>query len=173
MAISGGPDNPTNLTTATFTFSGSDGTGTGIKRYECSLDGGAFATCTSPQPYSGLSEGNRSFRVRAVDNADNTGPIVSFPWVIDLTAPDTTITGNPTALSNSTSATFVFSGTDPTSTGVSSGVASYKCSLDGATPAICTSPRTYTGLLDGSHTFQVQAVDAAGNEDARQLPLDG
>jgi hypothetical protein len=45
-------------------------------------------------------------------------------------------------------------------------VVSFTCALDrgGFTP--CTSATTYTGLSEGSHTFQVRATDTAGNVDA-------
>ncbi|HEU5011794.1 MAG TPA: Ig-like domain-containing protein, partial [Roseiflexaceae bacterium] len=160
------PANPTNSTNAAFAFTGNDGSGSGIKRLECSLDGAAFATCTSPQNLTALAEGSHTFAVRAVDNAGNTQATpTSFAWVIDLTAPDTTITANPSALSNNTTASFTFSGTDPTSNGVASGVASFECQLDGSVFTTCTSPRNYTGLSDGAHTFAVRAIDAAGNVD--------
>jgi hypothetical protein len=62
-----------------------------------------------------------------------------------------TITGTPANPTSSTSATFSF-------TGAPSG-GSYQCKLDAAAFAACTSPKTYTGLVTGSHTFQVLAVD--------------
>jgi hypothetical protein len=40
----------------------------------------------------------------------------------------------------------------------------FKCSLDGAPASSCpTSGITYHGLADGSHSFAVEATDAAGN----------
>src|SRR5215207_1589668 len=41
----------------------------------------------------------------------------------------------------------------------------FQCSLDGAAFASCASPKDYTGLSEGSHTFEVKATDAAGNTD--------
>ena len=57
-------------TTATVTFSS---TATDVARFECSLDGGAFQTCTSPRELTGLSDGSHTVRVRAIDQAGNVG----------------------------------------------------------------------------------------------------
>jgi PASTA domain len=43
--------------------------------------------------------------------------------------------------------------------------ATYRCSLDGAAPAPCATPQELSGLAVGTHTLQVWATDAAGNED--------
>ncbi|HTL12301.1 MAG TPA: fibronectin type III domain-containing protein, partial [Bdellovibrionota bacterium] len=38
--------------------------------------------------------------------------------------------------------------------------------LDGAAMAPCTSPASYSGLANGSHTFRVQAIDTFGSVDS-------
>jgi hypothetical protein len=63
--------------------------------------------------------------------------------------PAPTLTSQPSSPTTSTSATFAF-------TDKQSGVA-YQCSLDHTTPSACTSPKTYTSLTDGTHTFAVSA----------------
>ena len=75
----------------------------------------------------------------------------------DVTPPQTTITSAPPNPSSSAAASFAF-GADETST--------FACSLDGASFSSCTSPKAYSSLTDGSHTFQVRATDTAGNTDA-------
>jgi hypothetical protein len=92
----------------------------------------------------------------AVPVQDDTTVTVNAP---DTTAPDTTITGNPTNPTFSTSATFTFTGSDNV------GVTGFECQLDGGGFTTCTSPQNYTGLSVGSHTFQVRALDAANNVD--------
>ena len=153
--ITSAPANPSNVTAPSFSFSSTEAGST----FQCSLDGAAFAGCTSPRSYTGLTAGSHTFQVRATDPAGNTDATpASHTWTIDLTAPDTTITSAPPAVSNSTSASFSFTSTEAGST--------FQCSLDGAAFAACTSPRSYTALAAGSHTFQVRATDPAGNTDA-------
>ncbi len=76
---------------------------------------------------------------------------------IDRSAPDTTITGGPSGTVTSTVASFTFSASEPGAT--------FACSLDGGGFQPCSSPQTYSGLTDGSHSFQVRATDPAGNGD--------
>ena len=44
--------------------------------------------------------------------------------------------------------------------------ATFECSLDGADFEPVPSPRVYDGLTKGTHSFQVAAIDPAGNRDA-------
>jgi hypothetical protein len=75
----------------------------------------------------------------------------------DTTAPDTAIDSGPSD-GTATDATFTFHSTEAGST--------FACQLDGASWSACTSPKSYSGLPAGQHTFSVRATDAAGNTDA-------
>ncbi len=83
--------------------------------------------------------------------------------VVDGTAPTASITTSPPALTTNADAAFTFTGNDPTTGGVSSGVNHLETSLDGAAFATSTSPVNFTGLAVGGHSFKVRAVDNAGN----------
>src|SRR6185503_2438906 len=87
----------------------------------------------------------------------------SYTWIIDLTGPTTTITGQPGATTNSTSATFAVSAMDPFVAGVSTGVQRIEWQLDGGSFTSATSPMSLSNLNAGNHTFAVRAVDQVGN----------
>jgi hypothetical protein len=75
------PTTGTTDTSASFAFTGTDNVG--INHFECAIDGGGWTTCSSPKTYSGLSVGNHSFGVRAVDDAGNADPTpATFTWTI-------------------------------------------------------------------------------------------
>ena len=155
-SITGGPSGPTASSSATFTFSSNEP----AVRFECKVDGGAFVSCNGATSHTagGLSEGPHSFQVRAVDAADNADPVAaSRSWTVDVTAPNTTINSKPPELGNDTTPTFTFS--------ASEGGSTFECRIGLATFAPCSSPHTLAALPQGLHTFEVRAVDAAGNPD--------
>ncbi len=137
--------------------------GTGVVGFECSLDGATFTACTSPQVFTGITNGPHTFAVRAIDAVGNidTTP-ASTTWLVDLIAPVTSITSAPTSPTSTTSATLVFTGTDAGG----SGIAFFEYRLDGSAWLSTTSTTVnYTGLSNGAHQFDVRAVDNVGNVD--------
>ncbi|HEX4922906.1 MAG TPA: Ig-like domain-containing protein, partial [Bdellovibrionales bacterium] len=256
-----GPAATVNTSTASFTFSATD-TGTGVAQIECSLDGGAYAACSSPKTYNGLADGSHTFDLRAVDGAGNVSLVASRGWSIDTSVPSVTVviapasptnqvsqtvsgtcsdtgtgiqaggvlictktsacsypgdylanvncaagsythnialaqgtydikvvaldgagnasapagttgvsyvvdttdptvnlSGTPTNPSNDVNPSFTFSGTDVGG----AGLAGFECELDGGGFTACSSPKAYTGLAAGAHSFSIRAVDGAGN----------
>jgi hypothetical protein len=155
--VTAGPTGSTTATSASFEFTASVTGST----FECRLDGAAFAACTSPKDYSGLATGTHTFEVRATDGAGNVDASpATRTWTIsapaDTTPPDTTISSGPSGTVTATTASFAFGATE---------TATFQCRLDGAAFAACTSPKDYSGLASGSHTFEVRATDTAGNVD--------
>jgi len=76
--ITKGPKAKTKKKRATFEFSGSIAGAT----FECSLDDGAFAPCTSPHTLK-VKKGKHSFQVRAKDVAGNVdGSPATFGWKV-------------------------------------------------------------------------------------------
>jgi len=143
--ITSGPTGTVASNSASFSF-----TATETSTFACSLDGAAFSACSSPQNYSGLANGSHTFQVRATDTTGNVDATpASQTWTI-AAPPDTTITAGPSGTVNSTSASFSFTSTQNGST--------FTCSLDGAAFSACASPKSYTSLTNGLHTFQVAAT---------------
>jgi hypothetical protein len=156
--ITSGPSGSTTATSASVSFTSTESGST----FECQLDAGAYGACTSPKAYSGLSVASHTVSVRAIDAAANTDASpATRTWTVtppaDTTPPDTTITSGPSGSTTATSASVSFTSTESGST--------FECQLDAGAYGSCTSPKAYTGLGVGSHTFSVRATDIAGNVD--------
>jgi hypothetical protein len=157
VSIGNAPADPSGSSEASISFSGDDGTGSGIAGYACQLDGGTFEPCSSPLEYSGLEDGEHTVTVRATDNVGNTSTPASHTWTVDSTLPAVSIDSAPPDLTSSTEATVSFSASD------SDGIASLECQFNEGAWEACSSPVSYTGLSDGEHTVTVRATDNVGN----------
>jgi hypothetical protein len=160
--ITSGPAGPTNVPSPVFAFAAEFGA-----TFQCRLDGprgavGSYDACTSPKTLASLADGGYTLSVRAVDAAGNveTTP-AARSFTLDTVAPDTTIDSGPNGSITERSAAFVFGGSE-------SGMR-LECSLVGpgraSAFANCTSPNSYSLLVDGDYTFQVRGTDTAGNVD--------
>jgi hypothetical protein len=87
----------------------------------------------------------------------STGITAEGNWTVDTVAPDTSIISGAEGSVSSTGASFSF--------GSDEGGVSFECRLDAGAFEPCSSPKEYAELADGMHTFEVRAIDAAGNAD--------
>ena len=153
-SIDVGPSGAVAATTTSFTFSSADVGAGGA--FECSLDGSAFASCTSPSSLADLAQGEHSFRVRVRDATQNLDPTpAERTWTVDTFAPAVAITAPTTTNLATPTLTFTISGGETTP----------QCRVDSDAFAPCTTATTHTTrvLADGSHGFDVQVADLAGN----------
>ena len=139
-------------------------------RYEIqtSLDGRSWSTAgQTTQSSAGSRTTTFATRVaryvRVVGRARGTTFGISFyeARVLgpadDAQPPDTTITSGPAGALPGTSASFGFAAGEAGST--------FECKLDGDAWRACTSPKSYSSLPAGAHTFSVRATDVTGNAD--------
>lgn len=144
------PPKASSSTSAGFVWTEVSGT-----TYACSLDGSAYAGCTSPASYSGLADRLHTFALRA--RAGTGKPATySYSWTVDTVAPAAPVVAPIAGPTSNTNASVSFTDADTS-------VAGFACALDGAAAVACTSPHAYSGLGQGPHTVVVAAHDAAGN----------
>lgn len=153
-AITSRPDARTRSTDASFTYSSDNPAAS----FECRVDGDAWQGCpASGRSYSDLVEGTHTFRVRATVAGFTDQSPATASWEIDLSAPNVTITSTPPAAANTRSASFGYTADDLQAT--------FRCQLDGGGWESCPKGgKTYGGLADGEHVFELTAADQLGNE---------
>jgi len=154
--ITSGPADGSTINDPTPTF-GFTATEAG-SHFECKVDSGSYATCTSPYATATLADGSHTFYVRAVDAASNPDPSpASRTFTVDATPPDTAITSGPAngSVTANPSPSFDFAANEAGST--------FECKVDSGVFAACTSPFSPGLLTDGAHTVSVRATDPAGN----------
>ncbi len=154
------PHGTTNDKTPSFDFHSSEASST----FECSVDQGSadWGPCTSGFTSAALEpDGTYTFRVRAIDQANNTDlSPATETFTVDTTAPDTIIDSPPHGTTNDKTPSFDFHSSEASST--------FECSVDqgSADWGPCTSGFTSAALEpDGTYTFRVRAIDQANNTD--------
>jgi outer membrane protein OmpA-like peptidoglycan-associated protein len=122
--------------------------------FQCRIDDGAWAACTSPYTPAGLADGAHTFAVRALNAAGIPTSASARTWTHDTRVPAApTILAAP-ADTDDTGTTFEFAGENG---------GSYECRLDERAWTACISPQRYTDLTRAQHTFAVRQTDGAGN----------
>ncbi|MBT2517839.1 VCBS repeat-containing protein [Streptomyces sp. ISL-90] len=113
--------------------------------------------CRSGDTLTFTTSGSHSLRVTATDRVGNVSAPVTSTFTVDLTAPTPVITA-PAADGQTLTGTATFE----FSAGSASGL-TYRCRIDAQPFEACTSPKSYTTLSAGAHTFVVEARSAVGN----------
>lgn len=166
VAIKSGPEGAASSSAPTFGFEAAGGSVScavedlaNTEEEEPGFD--ACSTGTSDTISPALGNGRYVFVVKAVDAAENE-TTDTREFTVDTTAPDTTIASGPEGTTDDLKPTFGFAANEAGTT--------FLCRYDAAAFAPCSGPGAThvpaTALAAGSHTFQVKAVDAAGNADA-------
>jgi hypothetical protein len=156
--IDSAPAPSTNSKTATFAFHATQPGAT----FMCTLDGGAPQSCTSPTTYSQLADGSHTFSVDARTAAGADPTAATSAWTIDTVAPSP-----PSALKASapSSALVNLSWTAATDNrGVASNAILRNGSVVATVDGNATSYSDTTVSAGTTYTFQVVALDAAGNQ---------
>ena len=148
-------------TSSSFEFASSEPGST----FECKLDAGAWAACSSPRAFAALPAGAHTFSVRALDPSANVDPTpAARSFRVDTTAPASFDIVRPKSKAKT--------GVRPTvtwraSSDSGSGVAAYEIAFDGTKAGTVAASATQfvptVRLSAGKHTVVVTAVDAVGN----------
>ena len=127
--------------------------------YRCRWEGQTeYTTCVEGRTRTFTDNGAHTLRIVSVDRAGNVStPSDLVRFVAQGRIRDVTILAGPEGPTMNPTATFRF-------TANALGV-EYGCRLVGTGRSweICTSPKTYSNLADGTYTFEVRGRDGVGN----------
>ncbi|MBJ7347601.1 MAG: hypothetical protein JHC87_03395, partial [Thermoleophilaceae bacterium] len=147
-AFAAGPADGSFVTTATPSFSFSSEAGA---TYECSIDSGTYATCTSPFTTPTLSNAAHTLNVRASDAAGNVDASpASRQFTVDTVPLVTTFTRGPAGQTDDNEPVFAYT--------ANKAGATFECAMDGADLTPCAAEYSSVPLSVGYHNFYVRAL---------------
>ncbi len=115
--------------------------------FECRLDLGVFAACTSPKSFTNVDAGSRSVAVRARDSYGNVSTAVSANVVMNRATPTlTTVNPSHGPLAGNTLITLTGTGFWGSPTVLVGGVACTSPTRTGSTSVTCRTPATATAV---------------------------
>ncbi len=173
-AIDTAPADPTDQTSATFTFTSDAPNAT----FECKIDNGQLAACASPHEVTGLGDGAHTFEVRAIDEAGNPDETpATHSWTIDTAPPTVTTVVPADGATNAPSTTNVEATFSEAMDPATLTAATFALAPQGGGPAVAATAAydaaTRTATLDPdadlapgtayTATVTTGATDAAGN----------
>lgn len=154
------PPEPSGGFSATFAFHSSEHNPT----FRCQLDEGFVQACEPGRTYFLLEDGSHAFRVWSSDQATNMDPSPAVhvfgvdTRLGDRTPPNAKITSAPENPSPAATSRFTYTANEPGS--------GFQCRLDERAWASCPATGVaYGPRRNGRHSFEVRAIDRAGNVD--------
>ena len=115
------------------------------------LNGGEWYSCRARYDLSGQEDGHYALELKAVDNAGNMkADPASLQWEVDQTAPTTTLSGAPEAVTSSKSAILAFSSDDP--------AALYQCQARAPWPLATCVHAIHARTHAGAHTLSARGT---------------
>ena len=171
------PLSPSQSTSATWTVTANDPTGSGfVCRYDTADPvtgvfgtGGSFSTCGPVVTWSFPADGTYRVAAKARDDAGNVSslPVLSDPYVLDRQAPAPAVFTSTSGTGFTTSSTWAWTG--ETGAAATCQLQRNAVPVSGAAGSFhaCTSPQTEAlDAGDGSYTLLVRLTDAALNTNA-------
>ncbi|OPY33227.1 MAG: Y_Y_Y domain protein [Methanomassiliicoccales archaeon PtaU1.Bin124] len=151
----------TNETSVTVEWGASDAI-SGLAGYRFRIDGGSWSDLSSTVSYefADLSNGQHNVTVRAVDNLGNTAERY-IVFTVDTMMPTLSIISP----ANNTHYNVANVAVSWSASDQHSGIQGYRYRLDGGAWSLfaLTTGQTFTGLSEGTHILEIEALDNASN----------
>lgn len=134
----------------------------GLAGFQYRIDGGPWSplTTSTSQEFADLSDGSHNVTIRSIDQLGNTGEKY-IVFTVDTVSPVLTINAPANGTYYNTATVTV----DCSASDLHSGVLGYRYRLDGGawSTVSMAAVHSFTGLAEGAHTLEVEAIDKANN----------
>jgi hypothetical protein len=149
--ITPGHSSPSPNSHESFTF----GSLVGGDTLECRLDEGAWKECSSPEEFTGLSDGSHKLEARQHNPAGVQSTVATYSWLVETAVPTApTITPAHSSPSPNVNERFTF--------GALIGGDTLECRLDEGAWNTCSAHEEFTSLAEGAHKVQARQQSKAG-----------